>query len=80
MKPNNSFDESSAGEVSQKWLEPEEYLELAVCGRKMARCDDPGRGIRGLLDLSTGERFFVKEDRVLSVDLLGRRPRGTVCP
>ena len=80
MKPKNSFDEYSVGESSRRWLEPEEYLELAVCGRKMARCDDPGQGIRGLQGLATGERFLVREDRVLSVNLLELRPRGDVCP
>jgi hypothetical protein len=46
----------------------------------MARCDDPDRGVRGLLDLATGERFFISEERVLSIDLFASPPPGTVSP
>jgi hypothetical protein len=80
MTTTNCSEGPSAYKSSGRWLEPEEYLELAVSGRRMARCDEPDRGVRGLLDLATGERFFVSEERVLSIDLFGCRPPGTVSP
>jgi hypothetical protein len=39
----------------------QEYCELAVSQRRLIRCDDKARGMRGLQDLETGERFLVAE-------------------
>jgi hypothetical protein len=80
MTSTNCSEGPSAHKSSERWLEPKEYLELAISGRKMARCDDPHRGVRGLLDLVSGERFFVSEERVLSLDLFGRGSRDAVSP
>ena len=80
MRPTNCSEGAPAPKRSGRWLEPEEYLKMAVSGRKMVRCDEPGQGVRGLVDLSTGERFFVREERVLSSDLFGRHPRDAVSP
>jgi hypothetical protein len=74
----NCSDEFSVGESSPRWLEPNEYLALAVSNRRMARCDDPDRGVRGLVDLATGESFFVREQHSLFGELNGWHPRDAV--
>ena len=69
MKTTSRIDLSRETSSVRRWLKPEEYLTLAISNRRMLRCDDPDEGIRGLLDLATGERFFVREELALLADL-----------
>jgi hypothetical protein len=78
MKTIQRFDLPSTSDLPGQWLKAEEYLALAVSNRKLARCDDPKQGIRGLMDLATGERFLIREEQALQSDLGFRRPRGAV--
>jgi hypothetical protein len=78
MKTMKRFDLPSSSDLPRNWLKAEEYLALAVSNRRLARCDEPENGIRGLVDLVTGERFFIREEQALLSDLGFRRPRGAV--
>ena len=78
MKTMQRFDVPSKSDRQRTWLKAEEYLAMAVSNRKLTRCDEPENGIRGLLDLATGERFFIREEQALLSDLGFHRPRGAV--
>ena len=43
-----------------------EYCELAVSRKRLQRCDQLAPGIRGLLDLETGMRFLIEEERLFA--------------
>ncbi len=78
MTLTNRVDGPSRGQLTAKWLEPDEYLEMAISVRKMARCDEPDQGIRGLVDLATGQRYLIREEQALRSDLCGGQPRHAV--
>jgi len=62
-EPSNGA--SNGQTMHKEWLiDADEFCRLAISARKLVRVDDPARGVRGLHDLETGERFFV-EERVL---------------
>ena len=77
MKSMNCSDDASAGKCAGRWVEPEEYLAMATSSRGMLRCDRPEQGVRGLVDVATGERFFVREEQM---GLADRHPRDAVSP
>jgi len=48
------------------WIEADDYCVLAISNRRLVRWQDVAGGLRGFLDLETGERFaipIVKLDR-----------------
>lgn len=56
-------------EIKQDWrsfvnatrrIDAEEYLDMAISHRRLARCDNPSTGFLGFVDLDTGERFEVE--------------------
>jgi len=49
-------------------VERSEYCELLVSTRRLQRCDDLASGIRGLLDLDTGVRFLIKEEKLFAIN------------
>jgi hypothetical protein len=50
----------------QRLVERSEFLELLVSTRRFYRCDELSRGLRGLVDLETGERFMIQEKRLFT--------------
>lgn len=44
----------------------EEYCQLAISSRSLERCDDKAKGVRGLKDLETGERFLIPENELFA--------------
>ena len=49
-----------------QFVEPEEFVRLALSRDVLVRSDDPLRGVRGLYDPATGITFMVEQDRVKS--------------
>ena len=47
-----------------RFVELREFAELAVSLRKMERADDLPCRVRGLVDLETGERYFIEEEKL----------------
>ena len=41
-----------------------EFRRLAISTRRLVRADAPEAGLRGLLDLVTGERFVTEEENL----------------
>lgn len=78
MKPTNLVAGPSLGQLATQWLDPEEYLEMAISARKMMRCDEPDQGILGLVDLATGQRYLIREEQALRSDLCGPHLRPAV--
>ena len=58
-------------------MEPRDYCALLVGPRRLKRCDDPERGVCGVVEAETGVRFVVNE-RALRVWLDGRATRIAV--
>ena len=54
-----------------RFVEPSEYCELLVSTRRLQRCDDLASGIRGLLDLETGMRFLIEDERLFATNGVG---------
>ena len=50
-------------------VEATEFCDLAVSGRNLIRCDDASLGMRGLVDMDTGEKFLVEEKKLFSFAL-----------
>jgi hypothetical protein len=49
-----------------KWMAPREFVELAISNRRLLRCDQPADGVRGLHDPETGERYWIKQEYLMS--------------
>lgn len=49
-----------------EFVEPEEFVRLALSRDVLIRSDDPVHGVRGLYDPATGITFVVEQDRVRS--------------
>lgn len=47
-----------------QFVEPEEFLRLAVSREHLIRSDDPASGVRGLHDPVTGVTLVVEEERI----------------
>lgn len=45
-------------------VEPEAYVDLLTSRRRLERSDDQARGLLGLLDLESRERFVAEEREV----------------
>ncbi len=56
-----------------RFVEANEFLELAVSTHLLRRDDNAGAGIRGLFNPETGERFLIEEEKLFS------RPRCNPC-
>ncbi len=73
----NESTKTAGGKPTSKDQKPyrlvshEEFCRLLVSSRRLQRCDDPEHGLRGLLDIDTGERSMVSE-----VELMNRPARS----
>jgi len=54
-----------------RFVEGSEYCELLVSTKRLQRCDHLASGIRGLLDLDTGMRFLIEEERLFAANGVG---------
>ena len=48
------------------FVQREEYCNLLLSTRRMVRSDEPGHHIRGLLDLETGMRFLIEQEKLFA--------------
>ena len=55
---------------NNQFLEQSEYLALMTSNRKLARADDSRAGLRGLKDLSSGERFLIEDEKLLNSEAI----------
>lgn len=55
---------SEGNATRYQFVEPEEFVRLAVSRDVLVRSDDPIQGVRGLYDPVTGITFVVEQDRV----------------
>ena len=46
------------------FVQRDEFCSLLLSTRRMVRSDEPGRGVRGLLDTQTGARFLIEQDKL----------------
>ena len=51
-------------QASCVYVEPDEFRDLAISNRKLARADSAHEGVCGLIDLETRERFVVQRTRL----------------
>ena len=58
----NSGNEDGEPLPDCEWIAPGVYCELAISNRRFWRCDLPARGIVGLIDPATGQRYCVEEE------------------
>jgi hypothetical protein len=52
------------GSTDARFVETDEFLDLLVSWRKMDRSDDSIGKVRGLLDLQTGKRFLIEQEKL----------------
>lgn len=50
--------------IQPTFVAPEDFHRLAISNRQLDRRDDRRAGLRGLVDVETGEWFVVEEDRL----------------
>jgi len=48
-------------EEHRQFVEPNEFVELLTCTRRLVRCDRPGGTVRELLDLDSGHRYCIRD-------------------
>ena len=46
------------------FVQRDEFCSLLLSTRRMVRSDEPGRGVRGLLDMETGTRFLIEQEKL----------------
>lgn len=54
------IDDKPNSQLRNEWVEPKQFLELAVSNRRLWRCDR--HGVLGLLDRDTGMRYLVSSE------------------
>ena len=62
----NDHERTVRDPADYRFVERSEYCELLVSTKRLRRCDDLESGIRGLLDLDTGMRFVIEEQRLFA--------------
>lgn len=50
--------------LDSKFVQPSEFLKLLLSRRELIRSDDFGNDVRGLLDVRTGQRFLVRQEKL----------------
>jgi hypothetical protein len=55
---------SEGNTTRYQFVEPEEFVRLALSRAVLVRSDDPVHRVRGLYDPVTGVTFVVEQDRV----------------
>lgn len=53
--------------LRDRYINADEYLELALSSRKLWRADQSGGNIKGLLDPHTGDRLLVKDQDLVEL-------------
>ncbi len=48
------------------FVQREEFCSLLLSTRRLVRSDEPRRGVRGLLDIDTGARFLIKQEKLFA--------------
>ena len=48
-----------------RFVDSEEFCQLLLGFRKLIRADETALMIRGLLDVETGTRFFIEQEKLL---------------
>jgi hypothetical protein len=70
-KPSDSILDVGRRELGRqagcRLVECDEYCRLLIGTKRLRRCDDTAQGVRGLLDLDTGVRFVIAEERLFRV-------------
>ena len=53
------------GSADAQFVATDEFLNLLLSWRKMDRFDDSVGKVRGLLDLQTGKRFLIEQEKLV---------------
>lgn len=57
---------ANTGRMSRnRWVSREQFIQLLVAHHRLVRCDDLESGLRGLMDPTTGDCFFIGEKDLL---------------
>jgi hypothetical protein len=51
---------------SSIFVQRDEFCSLLLSTRRLVRSDEPGRGVRGLLDVDTGARFLIEQEKLFA--------------
>jgi hypothetical protein len=46
------------------FVQREEFCSLLLSTRHLVRSDEPGIGVRGLMDVETGARFLIEQEKL----------------
>ena len=63
---------------SEKFVDADEYLAMALSNRKLERDDKPAAGICALVDATTGERYMIHQKHLMEASIGQREPRKVV--
>jgi len=47
-------------------VQREEFCRLLLSSRRLVRSDEPRLRMRGLVDLDTGDRFFIEQEKLFA--------------
>lgn len=48
------------------FVQREEFCSLLLSTRRMVRSDEPGLRVRGLMDMDTGARFLIEQEKLFA--------------
>src|SRR5262245_8097500 len=51
-----------------QFVEREEYCALLISTRRMQRCNDRAAALFGLEDVSSGDHYFIEEEKLFELD------------
>ena len=51
--------------AESSFVQRDEFCRLLLSSRKLVRADEPGGCVRGLLDVTTGTRFLIEQEKLL---------------
>jgi hypothetical protein len=52
--------------ANSTFVQREEFCSLLVSTRRLVRSDEPRLGVRGLLDVETGTRFLIEQEKLFA--------------
>lgn len=48
------------------FVQRDEFCRLLLSSRRLVRSDEPRLKMRGLMDLDTGDRFFIEQEKLFA--------------
>ena len=64
QEPLKEFFSNVSDRANRSFVESEEFCRLLLGKRKLVRCDQAHGDVRGLMDVETGECYFIEQEKL----------------